>query len=180
MSRTTLGLSRSDIAVARFTELFHRPKSIALSLEFLMSNQYTREIAAALLIDVSGNLLLQRRDNVPHIIQPGKVGLFGGHREGDETFLECVVREIAEEITQHIPAERFQHLFSLDGADPERPGGHLRGEFFISYGVQTDTLVVTEGKPLKVPPDAIWDMRSELTPATLLALNAFLQITAAG
>ena len=139
-----------------------------------MSTPHFREIAAALLIDVNGNLLLQRRDNVPHIVQPGKVGLFGGHREGEETFLECVVREIAEEITQQIPAERFQHLFSLDGADPEIPGGHLRGEFFVAYDVPTDALVITEGKPLIVRPDAIWEMRAELTPATLLALNAFM------
>lgn len=139
-----------------------------------MNNPYIREIAAALLIDMNGNLLLQRRDNIPHIIQPGKVGLFGGHREGEETFLECVVREITEEISQHIPAERFQHLFSLDDADPERPGGHLRGEFFVAYNIPTDALVITEGKLLIVLLDAIGKMRSELTPVTLLALNAFM------
>ena len=100
--------------------------------------------------------------------------LRGGHKEGEETFLECVVREIAEETSQHIPAERFQHLFSLDGADPEGPGDHLRGEFFVAYDVPTDALVITEGKPLIVPPDAIWEMRAELTPATLPALNAFM------
>jgi 8-oxo-dGTP pyrophosphatase MutT (NUDIX family) len=147
-----------------------------------MNNSYTREIAAALLIDVNGNVLLQQRDNIPHIIQPGKVGLFGGHREGEETFLECVVREIAEEISQHIPAERFQHLFSLDGADPERPGGHLRGEFFVAYDVPTDALVITEGKLLIVLPDAIRKVQSKLTPTTLMAVNAFMsrQISPAG
>ena len=147
-----------------------------------MNNSYTREIAAALLIDVNGNMLLQQRDNIPHIIQPGKVGLFGGHREGEETFLECVVREIAEEISQHIPAERFQHLLSLDGADPEIPGGYLRGELFVAYDVPTDALVITEGKLLIVLPDTIWDMRTELTPATLLAMNTFMsrQIDPAG
>jgi 8-oxo-dGTP diphosphatase len=147
-----------------------------------MNNSYTREIAAALLIDVNGNVLLQQRDNIPNIIQPGKVGLFGGHREGEETFLECVVREIAEEISQHIPAERFQHLFTLDGADPEGPGDHLRGEFFVAYDVPTDALVITEGKLLIVLPDAVWKMQSKLTPTTLLAVNAFMsrQISPAG
>ena len=139
-----------------------------------MSDPYIREFAAALLIDVNGNMLLQQRDNVPHIFQPGKVGLFGGHREGEETFLECVVREIAEEISQHIPSERFQPLLSLDGADPEIPGGHVRGEFFVAYNIATESLVITEGKLFKVLPDAIWEMRAELTPATLLAMNAFM------
>jgi 8-oxo-dGTP pyrophosphatase MutT (NUDIX family) len=96
--------------------------------------------------------------------------------------LECVVREIAEETSQHIPAERFQHLFSLDGADPEGPGDHLRGEFFVAYDVPTDALVITEGKLLIVLPDAIWKMQSKLTPTTLLAVNAFMsrQIFPAG
>jgi 8-oxo-dGTP diphosphatase len=38
------------------------------------------------------------RDDITGIIHPGKVGLFGGHREGDEAYLECIVREIHEEI----------------------------------------------------------------------------------
>jgi 8-oxo-dGTP pyrophosphatase MutT (NUDIX family) len=139
-----------------------------------MNNPCTREVAAALLIDVNGNMLLQQRDNIPHIVQPGKVGFFGGHREGEETFLECVVREIAEEISQHIPAERFQPLFSLDGADPDISGGYVKGEFFVAYDIPTDALVITEGKLLIVPPDVILKMRTELTPATLLAMNAFM------
>ncbi len=55
-----------------------------------------REIACAVLVDPHGRFLLQRRDNVPNILYPGKIGLFGGHREGEETFLECVVREVSE------------------------------------------------------------------------------------
>ena len=74
-----------------------------------------REIAAAILIDTTGRLLLQRRDDKPDILQPGKVALFGGHREGDESFIDCVVREVAEEISCRVPAERFQHLLTLDG-----------------------------------------------------------------
>jgi hypothetical protein len=45
-----------------------------------------REVAAALMIDTRGRFLLQQRDNIPGILFPGKIGLFGGPREGDETF----------------------------------------------------------------------------------------------
>src|SRR5215468_6548023 len=72
-----------------------------------------REVAAALLIDTRGRFLLQQRDNVPGILFPGKIGLFGGHREGDETFLECAVREVHEEISYFISPERFEHLASF-------------------------------------------------------------------
>ena len=61
-----------------------------------------REIACAIIIDSGGRLLLQQRDDVAGILHPGKVTLFGGHREGQETFLECVVREIHEEISYFV------------------------------------------------------------------------------
>jgi 8-oxo-dGTP diphosphatase len=79
----------------------------------------TREIAAAILFDPAGCILLQRWDDKPGIMQPGKVGMFGGHREGAESFLDCVVREVREEISCHVPADRFRHLLTLNGADPE-------------------------------------------------------------
>lgn len=131
-----------------------------------------REIAAAILIDVRGCLLLQQRDSIPGILQPGKIGLFGGHLEANETFLECVVREISEEISHPVPPERFQHLLSLDCADPEIAGGRVRGEFFIARDVPTDVLVITEGKLLVVHPDAIAELRDELTPVAILAIEA--------
>lgn len=69
-----------------------------------------REIACALVIDAHGRFLLQPRDDIVGVIYPGKVGLFGGHREDDETFLECVVREVHEELSYLVPAERFEYL----------------------------------------------------------------------
>ncbi|MEH2503687.1 8-oxo-dGTP diphosphatase [Bradyrhizobium sp. AZCC 1578] len=133
----------------------------------------TREIAAAILIDTDGRLLLQRRDDKPDILQPGKVGMFGGHREGDETFIDCVVREVAEEISCRVPVERFQHLLSLDGPDPDGSEGCVKGELFIAYDIPTEELIITEGELLVVGPDDISKLRSELTPLTVIALYAF-------
>jgi len=45
-----------------------------------------REVTSAILLSTDGRLLFQLRDDFPHIPDPGKVGVFGGHREGDETF----------------------------------------------------------------------------------------------
>jgi 8-oxo-dGTP diphosphatase len=132
-----------------------------------------REIAAAILLDKSGCMLLQRRDDKPDIAQPGKVSMFGGHREGAESFLECVVREIREEISHHIPADRFRHLLTLDGVDPEVPGGRVRGEFFVAYDISTEALIVTEGALLIVRPEAISELRHELTPLTALMIDSF-------
>ncbi|WP_156434041.1 NUDIX domain-containing protein [Bradyrhizobium retamae] len=56
-----------------------------------------RETTGAIIFDTFGRYLFQLRDNVVGITSPGKIGLFGGHREGDETFLECIVRELHED-----------------------------------------------------------------------------------
>lgn len=52
------------------------------------------EVASAILLDMSGRFLLQQRDNSPGILHPGKISLFGGHREAGESYLQCVVREL--------------------------------------------------------------------------------------
>jgi 8-oxo-dGTP pyrophosphatase MutT (NUDIX family) len=57
-----------------------------------------REIAIAIVYDTERRYLLQRRDNIPGIVHPGKLSLFGGHRESGETYKECVVRELQEEL----------------------------------------------------------------------------------
>jgi 8-oxo-dGTP pyrophosphatase MutT (NUDIX family) len=88
-----------------------------------------REIAGAIIIDTLGRFL---RDDITGIIHPGKVGLFGGHREGDEAYLECIVREIYEEVSDFVPAERFEYLASLDGTDTDVDGENVRGQFFIA------------------------------------------------
>jgi 8-oxo-dGTP diphosphatase len=136
-----------------------------------------REISGAIVIDTRGRFLLQARDDVEGILHPGKVGLFGGHREGDETHLECMVRELHEEIGYFVAAERFEHLASLDGVDIDGDGGTVRGEFFIARGIPADTLVVTEGSLVIVEPDGIGDIESRLAPSARFALHAFLDKT---
>ena len=56
---------------------------------------HEREIACAILIDTSVRFLLQQRDDVVGILHPRKVSLFGGHREGDETFLQRCTKKSA-------------------------------------------------------------------------------------
>lgn len=55
------------------------------------------EVAIAIL-HVSGQFLMQLRDDIPGIIYPGCWGLFGGHIETGETPLYALKRELMEEI----------------------------------------------------------------------------------
>lgn len=67
-------------------------------------------IAGAMLINAAGEILLQHRDNFPHIASPNKWSLFGGHVEDGETPEQTVEREIEEEIGYKL--EHYQ-LFTV-------------------------------------------------------------------
>src|SRR5580692_6423275 len=120
-----------------------------------MNNLRHREIACAIIIDTRGRFLLQQRDDRPDIVQPGKIGLFGGHREGDETYLQCVVREIHEEMSYYVSPDRFEHLISYKGSDFEAEGGTIWGEFYVARDVPIDDVIVTEGALLIAEPAGI-------------------------
>jgi 8-oxo-dGTP diphosphatase len=133
-----------------------------------------RETTGAIIIDNLGRLLLQQRDNVLGITSPGKIGLFGGHCEAGETPLECIVREVREEIGYFIPAERFDHLGSFEGADIDLGAGTLRGHLFVTTHVPLNALVINEGSLLIVDPDEIGAIESRLAPTARFALETYL------
>jgi 8-oxo-dGTP diphosphatase len=132
-----------------------------------------REIAPTVIFDDVGRLLLQQRDDIPGILYPGAIGLFGCHREGEETFLACAVREIHEELSFYVPPERFDFLTRFEGADPENPEGTVRAECFIVRGLRVSDLTITEGQLVVVEASELNAIRQKLTPSARLALDAF-------
>jgi 8-oxo-dGTP diphosphatase len=132
-----------------------------------------RAIAAAVVVDTSGELLLQLRDDKPDIIYPGGIGLFGGHREDGESALECVTRELAEELSYEIAPERFVPLASREGEDSERKGGTFRGDFYVVRDIPRDRIIVTEGTLLVIAPGELARITDKLTPTARFALDAY-------
>ena len=137
-----------------------------------MNGTQPREIACAIMIDTCGRFLLQQRDDVPGIVCPGMVGLFGGHREGTETFLQCVVREVHEETSYFVAPQRFASLTSYKGPDPDVGYGSLHCEFFVARGIPADALLVTEGSLLIAKQNEL-SLVASLTPAALFGMKAF-------
>ena len=131
-----------------------------------------REIASSLLFDTAGRFLFQQRDNIAGITEPGKIGLFGGHREGDETFLECIAREVSEEIGIHLPLESFQLLTVYEDIDLEI-GGPIRAEFFVARNIPLSRIRVTEGCLVVANAEKIPRLEGRLTAYAQLALRAF-------
>jgi 8-oxo-dGTP pyrophosphatase MutT (NUDIX family) len=101
------------------------------------------------------------------------VTLFGGHREGDETFLECVVREIQEEFSYFVAPEQFEYLVTLDGPDLDADGGSFRVEVFITRNIPVGALKITEGSLLVVNPAETTLITHKLTPVARFAMKAF-------
>jgi 8-oxo-dGTP diphosphatase len=140
-----------------------------------MGKQVRREFAPTIILDDQGRFLLQQRDDIAGIFYPGKIGLFGGHREGNETFLDCAVRELHEELGYYISPERFEFLASYEGPDLAIQGGNLCVNFFVVRNVPADRLFVSEGKPLLVSPSELGILEERLTPTTKYALKAFFE-----
>jgi 8-oxo-dGTP pyrophosphatase MutT (NUDIX family) len=132
-----------------------------------------REGTSALLVSTDGRLLMQLRDDLPHISDPGKISLFGGRREGTETFLECVVREIHEEIGYYLPPERFELIGRYSGPDHSTPNGTLRGEVFLARDVPVDELTVTEGSLVIVAMNELDGIGGMLAAPAAFALEIF-------
>ena len=139
-----------------------------------MRRDGVRESAAAILLDEDGRLLMQLRDNVPDIREPGKIGLFGGRREGDESFLDCIVREIQEELGYYLPPARFELLARWSGPDYAAPDGTIHAELFLARGVPVARLTIAEGTLKIVAIDELEQVRPLLSLPTRYALDTFL------
>ena len=132
-----------------------------------------REIAAAILIGTCGRLLLQQRDDKSGILYPGRIGLFGGHRQGKETFLDCVQREIHEETGYLLPIHAFEPLIACTMTQPD--GGGLKGEFFLARGIPVERLMITEGSLLLVEEREVPSILHRMSPSTCYVAKIFLE-----
>jgi 8-oxo-dGTP diphosphatase len=135
------------------------------------------DFACAIIIDTRGRFLLQERDDVVGISFPGMIGLFGGDREGDETFLQCVVREVHEEISYFIPPERFERLTNCKNAgkdDATVEVGAARSEYYVVRDVPVEAITVTEGSLFIAEMREIPLLENRLAPPAQEALRRFL------
>lgn len=68
--------------------------------------------SAHAILTLSGNYILQLRDNNPNISAPGQWSLFGGKIENNETPRQAIIREIYEELL--LKNIDFQQLWYTD------------------------------------------------------------------
>jgi 8-oxo-dGTP diphosphatase len=133
-----------------------------------------REGSLAMLLDTQGRFLLQLRDDIPQIRDPGKVSLFGGAREAGEGFLECIVREVHEEIGHYLPPTRFERIGRLLGPDYAFPGDTMHCEIFLACDVPVEALTITEGTLRIVARDELEKIRDSLSLPAQYAIDILM------
>src|SRR5262249_37475556 len=72
--------------------------------------QHTHAAACVLLVTADRRLILQLRDDIPTIDNPGMITPFGGGAEAGETPKICALRELAEETGLHANPERLHFI----------------------------------------------------------------------
>ncbi len=70
-------------------------------------------------------LIAYKRDDKPGIPYPGLWDLPGGGREGDETPVECALREVAEEFGLRLPPDRVIWARTYPGVWPGSAASHF-------------------------------------------------------
>jgi 8-oxo-dGTP diphosphatase len=73
----------------------------------MIPDENMKQIAAIIMENDKGELLLYKRDNKPDIPFPGYWDLIGGHVENGETPEEALVREVKEELDLDIKEFTF-------------------------------------------------------------------------
>ncbi|PSF33057.1 NUDIX hydrolase [Aphanothece hegewaldii CCALA 016] len=97
------------------------------------------EVALAI-IQQDGHLLMQLRDDFPHIAYPGHWGLFGGHLELGETPEEGLKRELIEEINYKVSQSQKMSCYADENV--------TRHIFYIPLTVALTELNLQEGQDL--------------------------------
>jgi 8-oxo-dGTP diphosphatase len=92
--------------------------------------------------------------------------------EEGETFLDCVVKEIHEELGYYVPPERFSCV-GCRGGRPGSPWRHIPRRIFISREVPLDKVNVTEATLKVAEMGELGELEHALTPSALFALESF-------
>ena len=91
------------------------------------------QVSGVLLVQ-DGMYVVQRRDNIPTIAEPGKLSLWGGHIEGEETPLQGAVRELKEETGVDVKDSELQLLctYYTKSRSPRDPGQTIQVHLYAT------------------------------------------------
>ena len=115
--------------------------------------EHTHAAAGVHLLTPDRRVILQLRDDIPNIDNPGRITAFAGGAERHETPLQCAIRELAEETGVVTTPDRLRFVGARSARDFR--GNRIACVFYLLEGVEPDALVVTEGRAVVMTFDAL-------------------------
>jgi len=97
-----------------------------------------------------GTLILQRRDAIGGIANPGQLSVFGGQADGGESAMETALRELREETGLRIKAEDLSLVAAIPYVADSGPHSLMLCSYFLLRNVRPDALRVVEGRAEQV------------------------------
>jgi 8-oxo-dGTP diphosphatase len=114
---------------------------------------HTHAAAGVVLLASDGRLILQLRDDIPTIDNPGGITPFGGAAEPGETPPQCAVRELEEETGLRVEPGALQYLDEVSKLDFR--GNNTACVFYLLCDVDPASLAVTEGTAIVLTPNEV-------------------------
>jgi UDP-N-acetylmuramate--alanine ligase len=132
----------------------------------------TRHAANTILTDTSGTFLLQQRDDIPTIRNPGQISGFGGRVEPDDaSLLDAATRELHEETNLNFTKDDLRYLTILPKTETD--GTQTIVAYYTLTGIDGDKLEIYEGQGVaRIEKDAI--DTNNLTPLLTKVLHYYI------
>jgi len=124
-----------------------------------MSGAPVLRIAAAIILDGDGRMLLVRKRGTQVFMQPG------GKLEPGESAAECLARELAEELGLAVDAASLDWVGRFEAPAANEPGHHVDCDVFRVVGIST----VSAAAEIE---EARWFSRESLATVPLAPLTA--------
>lgn len=115
--------------------------------------EHVQAAAGVFLVTPDNRLILQLRDDIPDIDNPGMITAFAGGAEPGEAPLQCALRELEEETGLRPDPDALWFLDEFEKFD--RRGIMTANVFFVLNGVDPASLRVTEGRPIILTLDEV-------------------------
>jgi len=96
----------------------------------------------------NGNLILQRRDKDIKIENAGRLSVFGGRREGNETPQQCAIRELKEETSIEVSLNYLQQIFIC--SYPVKENFWILCHYFLVDNVDINSIDLHEGQNIEI------------------------------
>ena len=109
---------------------------------------YDDDYSGVLLRTKEGGLILQRRDNKPNLVNPGKLSVFGGRRKNGESPEECALRELREETNLRLSATDLK--FVREYGAPDDKGIWVHCNYYLVENVEINDVELQEGQGMEV------------------------------